>query len=1092
MKQFFKTALSLAVCSLLAVSTMAQTRILSGNVKDAKGDALVGVSVLVEGTTAGTYTDADGNFSLAAPKEGTTLVVKYLGMKTQKFSIGSTTNFNVAMEDDVLGLDAVVVTAIGMTAEKKALGYSVQDVSGDKLTQAGNGNTITALSGKVAGLEVISSSGAPGSAAYIQIRGATSITGDNAPLFVVDGIPVDNTQNFSGNPDNLGNNLLESVNNSNRGIDLNPDDIASISVLKGAAATALYGIRAAHGAIIISTKRGGGGSGLHGSYSLGMTWEHVTNLPDLQEQYSKGTGGAIRSYESTSSGSWGPSIDTLYWDPSQESLFNSNGEIIGATAAASTPGAIKFSPFDNVGQFFRTGQTFENNVGLSGANQMGSFRLSFGSLSQNGVVALSDFKRYTTKISGESKLSSKWNVAGSVSYVKSGGRRVQQGSNLSGLMLDLLRTPISFDNSNGSDDPEDAAAFILEDGRQRNYRGSAGYDNPYWTINQNQNHDDVNRMYGFAEVNYLPLEWLKFTERIGTDFYSDRRNQVFAVNSRAVTGGRIFQQDYFHRQVYNDILATATRKFNDDLNGSITIGQNMYHQFDQSLYVQGDNLLIPSSYTNGVFTPQFANFSNAADVLTRESKTTYRTAAMFGTVSLGYQNMLYLDISGRNEMSSTLPTTKNSFFYPSVSLAWVFTEALGMTENKYLPFGKLRLSHATVGNDAPAYALANTFAQSTSGDGWTPGIAFPENGIVSYSKDNTLGNPELKPEKTSSTEVGFDLRFLNNKLGLDFTYYSSKSTDQILPSPIAGSTGYQYMWMNTGELTNKGMEIELHATPVKMHDFTWNIDINWSKNTSKVVSLGDESIKTLFLGGFEGSAVFAVVGEEYGTIYGSRWLRDASGNVVINDDTNAADYGYPIMDAQTGKIGNINPDWIMGIGNSFTWKGISLNILFDIRQGGEIWNGTRGALTFFGRTQETGDDRNVTDHVFEGVQGHLDVDGNLVSSGAANTTAVATDQTWFQGVGSGFNGPAEQFVEDASYVKLRELSICYNLDKNWLKGTPIGSLSIAIVGRNLWLNTKYTGVDPETSLTGSNNSQGMDYFNMPGTRSFGLNLKAGF
>jgi TonB-linked SusC/RagA family outer membrane protein len=1087
---------SIVVVLALALSwqvSLGQNRIVTGTVKDNNGEAIIGASILVKGTTTGTYSDVDGNYSLAVPANATTLVVKYLGYKSREVPIGSNNVLNVSLEEDVLGLEEVVVTAVGISAEKKSLGYSVQDVGGEQLTQASANNTLTALSGKVSGLQVINSSGSPGSSVFIQLRGATSITGDNSPLFVIDGIPVDNSYNYSGNPDNVGallnNNLLESVNNSNRAVDINPDDIASITVLKGPAAAALYGIRAANGAIIITTKRGGeaGSKGLHATYSTTYSWEQVNKLPEEQMNYVKGSGGNISSYESTASGSWGANADTLFWDPTQPTPYNQYGELIGATEAAGVPEAIPFTPYDNLDQFFRTGNTFENNISLSGGNDNGGFRVSFGALKQNGVVPLSDFQRYTTTLSGSMKLSPKFSTAGSVTYVKSGGNRVQQGSNLSGLMLDLLRTPISFDNSNGSDDPTDPSAYILEDGSQRNYRAGVGYDNPYWTINQNPFIDDVNRVYGFAELNYNAYNWLKLTERIGGDFYTDRRNQIFAVGSRAFPDGQIFKQDYFYRQINNDLLGTASHQFSDKFSASLTLGFNALSQYQQSLYVQGDNLVIPDFY----------NFSNAANVLTREYHQQYRIFGFYGALNLAFANMLYIDVTGRNDHSSTLPVDNNSFFYPSGSLSFVFTEALGLSNSKGFPYGKIRVSYAQVGHDAPVYVLGTPFTQTTAADGWTGGIAFPlpdanGNQTTSYSNSATLGNPELKPEKVNSFEVGADLRFVNNRIGLDVTYYESKSLDQIVPAPIAGSTGFQQQYVNSGSIENKGWEVSLNLTPVKTKDWKWDIGVNWSMNKSEVLSLAN-GVDVLFLGGFEGSAIYAVTGEQYGSIYGTRWLRDGNGNIVIDDQQFLPDgsenptYGQPIQDAQVGVIGDVNPDWIAGVSTGLSWKQLSLNVLVNVRQGGDIWDGTRGAIIYFGRSDET--DNRGTTTVFEGVKGHLDDNGQLVTEGQTNDITAALDQGWYQGLGSSFSGPAEQSVEDGSYIKLQEVALTYSFNPKWLEKTPIASFDLSLIGRNLWLSTDYKGVDPETSLTGANHSQGLDYFNMPGVRTFGMSLR---
>ncbi len=1093
MKQIvFFVALLMAVV-MIHYQAWAQFRTVSGSVKDEKGEAIVGASVVAKGTTVGTYTDANGRFSLSVPAATSTLVVRFVGFKTAEVSIAGTSEVTVTLAEDILGLDEVVVTAIGISAEKKKLAYSVQDVGGDQLVTAGNTNTMTGLAGKVAGLQVISTSGDPGSSVYLELRGASSITGNNQPLFVVDGVPLNNAYNFSGNPDFGGNNLLESVGNSNRGIDLNPQDIASVTVLKGPAATALYGIRAANGAIIITTKRGApvsGQRGLRASYSTTYTAERVNKLPELQNKYVKGTGGLIRSYEHPQAHSWGALGDTLYWDPNQPTKFNQNGQLIGQTLAQqilndgdpNTLDPIPFKPFDNVGQFFRTGQTFENNLALTGGSEAGGFRLSLGSMNQRGIIPLSEFDRYTAKVSGETRIAPQWMIAGSVSYVKSGGRRIQQGSNLSGLMLDLLRTPPSFDNSNGSDDPEDPSAYIFPDGTQRNYRGGLGYDNPYWTINMNPFTDDVNRMFGFAEITFTPYSWLRITERIGNDFYSDRRNQQFAINSRSYPDGQVFKQDYFYRHINNDVLATATFRMMDQLNGSFTLGNNLYSEFQEMNYVQGDNLVLPNFY----------NISNASDVLSRNNITRYRTYAFYGSLDLAYANQLYLNVTGRNETSSTLPVDNRSFFYPSVSASWVLTEAIGLSDNQVFPYGKLRLSWAQVGNDAPPYVLNTVFVPSVIGDGWTSGVAFPMpdrsgNLVNAYGNSFTLGNANLKPEKVSSFEIGADLRFINNRVALDVTYYKSVSKDQIVPAPIAGSTGHTVSYLNTGRLDNWGYEVMLGLTPVKTNDLKWDVGVNWSMNRSEVKELAP-GVDILYLGGFEGAAIYAVTGEQYGSIFGTRWLRDPATGQIIIDDGTLGQEGYPVMDAQAGVVGDVNPDWIAGISTSVSWKEFSLFALLDIRQGGQIWNGTRGALNNFGMTLESGENRTQTT-VFEGIRGYIDENGNLVTEGP-NTVEVPLDEGWYRfGNGSGFVGPIEQYVEDGSYIKLREVALTYTLKPQWLEKTPIASMDVSLIGRNLWLSTDYTGVDPETSLVGATNAQGMDYFNNPGTRSMGVSLR---
>ncbi len=1061
------------VLAFISLQVSAQDRTITGKITSTQDNlGIPGATVVVVGTTIGTTTDVDGNFKITLPATAKSIRVTALGMKPKQVDLGASNNIDFALDLDALQLNEVIVSAIGIKQEKKAVGYSTQSVSGESISKAGQTNVLNGLSGKVAGIQITNAAGTPGGSVNIRLRGVTSINGNNDPLFIVDGISLDNSHDASGNPDNGGNNYLESVNNSNRLVDLNPDDIESVNVLKGPAAAALYGINASNGAIIITTKKGGKkvGGGVNVVVGSSFTWSEVNKLPELQNKFVKGSGGLYKSYESSSSGSWGPSGDSSYWNPGAPTPFNQNGQLIGATEAAATPGAIKFSPFDNVGQFFRTGFTTENNVSMSGGNDVSTYRMSFSRLADDGIVPTSNFKRYTLSIAGSSNISNKLSATGNISYSKSGGRRVQQGSNTSGLMLGLLRTPISFDNSNGNTDPEATNAYIFADGSQRNYRGGVGYDNPYWTINQNPFNDDVNRMFGSVSANFKAYSWMDVTYRIGTDFYSDRRKQILAIGSRTLPQGQIFQQDIFYRHVNSDLFVTLNKKFNEDFTGSLLVGNNVFGSFKSNSYVEG----------TGLSFPDFQNISVATTIITRQTDTKYRTHAFYSSAKLNYKDYLFLDLTGRLESSSTLPKDNNTFFYPSVSLGWVFTDALKMN-NKTLPYGKLRVSYAIVGKDAPVYALNNYFTQGVFGDGWTNGITFPFNGIVGYSVDNTLGNLNLRPEKTKSFEIGADLKFLDNRLGLDVTYYNNKSIDQILAVPIAGSSGYRAQIKNAGSIKNTGLEVVLYAKPVKTKNFEWEISLNWARNRNKVLALAD-GIKELFLNGFEGSAIYAVVEQPYGQIYGSRWLRDGSNRIVINE----AD-GLPIQDATVGVIGDPNPDWTGGVTNTFTYKGFAFSFLVDIKSGGDIWNGSRGALTFFGRSLET-ENRGAT-KVFEGVRGYYDTNNNLIVTGDANTVVATLDQSYYQGIGSGFNGPTEQFVEDGSYVKLREVTLSYSIDKKWLKKTPFGSIDISLIGRNLWLKTDYKGVDPETSLTGAGNSLGIDYFNMPSVRSYGFSVR---
>ncbi|MBC8046763.1 MAG: SusC/RagA family TonB-linked outer membrane protein [Fimbriimonadaceae bacterium] len=1122
-----KLAAVIFITSLCFVGlTYGQNMTISGTVSSSlDNESLPGATIVVKGTTIGTVTDIDGKYMLSVPQGSTTLEYSFVGYKAKTESINGRILINVSLDEDVLGLEELVVTAIGIQKEKKALNYSTQEVEPAQITSGKNANLVNNLNGKVAGLDVISSTGSPGGASYMTIRGNRSISGNNQPLIVIDGIPFDNSQYNSGNfNDGFGdgnsqnNNLLDGVSYSNRAIDLNPDDIASVNVLKGAAASALYGSRAANGVIIITTKKGnqnpGSGKSVNVTYSSSITFDQVSNMPGLQEQFAQGSGGEYSPPSSGASGSWGPNIDSVYWtqdfDPEDvdKDDIDQNGTIV---VGPQQDGWVPFEPYDNVGTFFQTGKTFENNLSLSGGTVNDNYYFSIGHMNQEGIVPLSDFTRTSVRLSGSTALGSKWKTSAGLNYSKSGGTRAQQGSNISGVMLGLLRTPITFDNSNGSDDPTDPAAYIYADGTQRNYRGGGGYDNPYWTINQNPFVDDVNRMFGNAEIQYDPISWLNITYRAGADFYSDRRKQIFALNSRGFPAGQINDDNIFSREINSDLLVTLKKDFSEKLAGSLLLGNNLNTRYFQQTHAQGDGLVIPDYY----------NMQNAVGVQFQEYHSTIRTIGYFGNAEMSYAEMLYLAVSGRYDKSSTFFNGDKGFFYPSVSLGLIITEVLGIADNKILPYAKLRASYSEVGTQPGPYLTTTTYTSGFYGDGWITGVTFPYLGLAGFQQGDVLGNPDLGPENTKSLEFGADLRFLNNRIGLDFTYYDATSVDQIIGVPIAASSGYLQQTLNAAEVENKGIEVAFNATPIKRKDFSWDFLLNFSHNENIVNSLA-EGIDAITLSGFEGSLIAVLPGESYGVIYGSQWVHDADGNILLADaaavqdafdgGVNAgyvyivdidgdgeldpedidASVGYPMFDVEQGILGDPNPDYIASLINTFTYKGLSLSFQFDQRKGGDMWNGTRGALDFFGRSEFSGDNRDQ-DVGFAGTYGHLNDDFTVATSGDGSDNTFLFDQNWAQGgFGSGFTGPTELFIEDASFIRLREVNISYTFASKILEKSPISSLTVGASARNLWISTDYTGVDPETSLVGAQSSQGLDYFNNPGTKSYGFNLKVSF
>lgn len=1070
MKHFVRFLACLCLATTVA---LAQDRTVTGTVTDKDGQTLTGVVIQVKGSSIGTFSKSGGKYKIVVPQSTKQLIFKLIGMKTEEVELGASDQIDVVMQVDAINADEVVVTAIGLERQKKSLGYSTQQVGSDQIMQSRETNITNALTGRVAGVQVNNSTGTPGASSFIRIRGSSSIDGNNQPLFIIDGIPIDNSQITSGNPDNGVNNQLYGVANSNRAIDLDPNTIENINVLKGPAATALYGIRAAGGAVIITTKKGKPTIGDRVNIQFNTSWsiDQVNKLPPMQDTYSQGISGVYQAPSPSAALSWGARIDTLRWNGDANYKWDPNGAIVGASDAS---GVKAVTPYDNYDSFFRTGLTASNGISMSGGNESATYFVSFSNLTSNGVVPLSTWSRSNVKVSGSAAIAPNFRASANLNYVNSGGTRIQQGSNTSGVMLGLTRTPPTFDNAGGfgQDAVDNPEAYMFADGTQRTYRGGVGYDNPFWTVNMNPFEDDVNRFFGNLQFDWGLFTGIDLMYRIGVDFYNDRRHQQFAINSRTLPAGQVFEDQHNVKDITSDLILTFTYDLSDEWNMQFLLGNNMYSTYSQQLYVQGD----------GLGSAGFYHLSNTASQITRESVGQKRTAAFYGDLRFSFKNALFINVTGRNEWSTSLPEANNSFFYPSVSISAVLTELMPDLKSDVLSYLLVRGNWAQVGKDAPIYGTVTVYNQAFYNDGWTNGVSFPYNGTIGYMQSNTLGNPDLKPEMTTSIEFGFDVRFFENRLGLDLTYYDQTSKDQIFGVPVAASSGYLSQIKNAGEINNNGFEIVLNATPLIIDEFRWDLTVNFTKNNIEVISLAP-GVDNIFLGGFEGSSVRAVAGLPYGSIFGFGWLRNENGDVVIDDDPNSAGYGYPILDPEEKAFGSANPDWMMGFRNTFSWKGFSLSALLDIRQGGVLWNGTRGALYYFGTHEET-EIRGST-KVFEGVK---------QSDGSTNDIVAAMDENWLAfGNGNGFFGSnTEDFIEDASWIRLREVTLAYTFPATMMSSTPFSGLTLSFTGRNLWLSTDYTGVDPETSLLGADNAQGIDYFNMPGTRSYVFSASLNF
>lgn len=1082
------TALILLMLFLGTGFTFAQRNI-TGTVTGADdGMPLPGVSVRVKGATGlGTVTDLDGKYSLSVPDEFTTLVASFVGMKTTEVEIsGNVVNITLETEDLVVG--DVVVTAIGIKRDQKALGYSVQSVDNATLTESNNTDVINALSGRTAGVQVNSSGGTAGASSYVTIRGAASLTGNNQPLFIVDGMPI-----ITGG----GGGAVDGVATSGRSIDLNPEDIESMTILKGGAATSLYGVQAANGAIVITTKKGNEKSNLDVVFSSTYAIDQISQVPGMQKKFAQGING---NWAYGNANSWGPKIENLVMYPVKGGYPYNQGYML--LAKSDTTG--KYMPAKAYDQFdfFKRGHTYDNNVSVASGNESLKYYFSIGNRTQDGVIPNNTFSRTTAKLNAEANLTSKLNVATNMSFINSNGNFIQQGSNVSGVMLGLLRTPPSYQNGDGSDDE---TFWKMPDGSQRTYRNGGGYDNPYWTAYENYFEDDVNRFIGGSSIRYTATNWLTFTFNNGIDWYNRRYTDYLAVGSRAVPAGRLTEYSYFGRVFNSDFIANINYKFSESFGVSAVLGHNLYSSYGKNVY----------GTANGLSIPEFAALSNTANQTTGAGMSNYRTQAVYGDVNFDFMNMFYLGFTGRNDWSTTMPEKNLSAFYPSASFGFVFTEIPVLQDNSILSFGKLRASYAVTANIAAAYSTANYFSQASTGDGWTNGNVFPLLGNTGYTLGDVMGNPDLRHEKQTTYEFGVDLRLFNNRVSLDASYFHNYNDDLLLSVPIARSTGFGFMYMNAAKMESYGVEFTLGVTPVKTSAFTWDILANFTKFENPVTELA-EGVENVFLGGFVDPQIRAVAGMEYRSIYGYDYYRyDANGDgkttldepVVLNNNPNDAyPDGFPMTDKSSMvPLGSVNPEWTANITNTFMFKGFDFSFLIDIKKGGLMYNGTRFAMNYFGTSIET-EKREVyylpTGAIdftrtpkenlvkYDGVLGYIGADGKVVSDGTANNIIVVNSQAWYTKEGSNFGGGATMpAVENAGWVRLRDITLGYTFGKRL---GPVEKFRVYVQGRNLYLNTPYTGVDPETSLLGADNAQGMDYFNMPGTKSISFGVKVNF
>ncbi len=1120
-KNYFLLFIGLLISSI----TFAQVTV-KGTVTDKQDNTpLPGVTVVIENTTKGTVTDVNGKYELQIDSLGQTLVFKFVGMETVTM-VASSSTVNVGMSAGV-ELQAVTVTALGVEANKDELGTSQSTIEGTLLQDNGESRLINNMAGKSAGVNIIQATGDPGAGSKIQIRGANSITGSNEPLIIIDGIPLDNGS-FAGS----GSNYVGSgggVTQQSRLNDINPNDIESMEVLRGASAAAIWGSRAMNGVIVITTKKGAKGAQktFNVNINSAVAFDQINKKIDLNETYGQGDG-MLSSGTSTSGFSWGDKIadrkggsDTYITDPNDpgyQGYFTDNvsGNRYYAIAAgdSANPHGGKnstavYNPYD---MLFKTGVTFDNSVSISSGGPNGQVYFSVSDLNQDGIIlANSNYRKNSVRLSGSTRLNDKWSVNGSAQYIKTTSGRIQTGSNLNGLFLGGLRSAADF-NMEDFEGTKVAADGTIYKNVPRAYRQPLGspngtiYDNPLWMMRNSPSTSDVNRTIGKGELQYNPLSWLGLTARGGWDVYSDERDDFYDYYSAGANGGgRYVNQKYNYQQFNMDLMGRGTFKLSSDIKLNALLGFNVNDRRSNSASADSRGFINPDSP---------ALLSNGSNIITSNESSRILSNGYYGSFNFAFFDQLYVNLTGRYDKYSTLPADNNGIFYPGVDVAWQL--------NKFVPkdmFVKVRGSFGQVGNAPGAYALTTGLYAPTNAldaqyyfgysDGWNSAI-FPSGYGGGFAVSSIAGNPNIKPEIKTEWELGFDSRFFKNRLYANFTFYSNTVDNLIMAVDVAPSAGYWKQTSNAAKISNKGIELELGGVAMQKENFSWKVDGNFTRNKNNVEEIN--GVDNFFLGGFTDGSSRAIVGQQLGVIYGSTWNRgaaDATAGETKGDDGIVLDaLGFPTTAPEQGIIGDPNPDFRFGIGNTFNYKNWELYVLFDAAVGMDMWNGTRGALTYFGRAGATdmtntisaSDASTLKNAIGLTVEemypyakndnGSYTIRGRVDNFGGDNV--IIDESFYWAGTGSGFTGPSEQFVEDGSWYRIREIKLAYTLRKDKMNGfLGLQQVKFYFTVNNAFLFTKYTGNDPNQTLTGAdNNGSGLDYFQNPSTRTyrFGVNI----
>jgi TonB-linked SusC/RagA family outer membrane protein len=1013
-------------------------------------------------------------------------------MKTVEETIGDRSVIDIVLETDVLGLEEVVVTSLGITRTKKALGYSVQDISGAELTTARESNVVNSLQGKLAGVQISNSDGGVSSGVRILIRGMSTLSGNNQPLFVVDGVPIRNDLTSLG--------AYGGMDYGNSAMDLNPSDIETITVLKGANAAALYGSRAVNGVILVTTKTGkpklGARKGLGISLESNWMFDNVLVIPDYQNEYGQGSGGLFEYVDGAYGGvqdgvdeSWGPKLDGRLL-PQFDSPYDPETDVRTPTPWVAHP--------DNIKDFFETGLKRTTSFAVSGASDNAHFRLSISNQDVKGTMPSTDLRKNTVSINSGLNVTDKLSVAGGVTYVSNKSDNiVENGYNAGNPMQSLSQWFGRQVDTKALKDRWEEIDPLTD----YNFSWNHSYhDNPYFVLNKNTNSRNRDRIMGNFNLSLDITDWLNFRAMVGNDWYIEDRKQLTAHRTNGDRLGGFWAGSYRRNEITSNAMLTVNRDFGTDINVVAWVGGEYNHYDYQYHSTSVSDLIIPDLYAT----------SNASvPATTGLSETHTELQSVFGNVNLGFRNYLFVDLTARNDWSSTLPVDENSYFYPSVSLGFVVTEALGV-QSDILSYAKVRASYAEVGGTAGAYQLQGVYS-----------AAEPFLGNPSLTYTNTKPPLGLKPQRKKSLEFGTDLKFLNNRIGLDATYYKENTINQIMNIAISRVTGFSTQTINAGNIQNQGVELTLRATPVQNTDFRWDITANWARNRSEVIELyEDMRYLNLYYGGWS-AYVHARPGEEYGVLWGYSIVRENAKDVYYDaaeTEFSHTEYsGRPLISTSgryirsntRGPIGNVMPDWFGGVHNSLTYKDLNFSFLVDFRKGGDIFSVTNMFGMYAGILEGTADINDKGNNMREdpaaggglkldGVMGHVGADGSIVFTDADGTDVSAPmENTVYVGAeryGHDFYGKHELSTFDASFVKLREVVLGYTFDDvPFLSSIGVGSVNLSLVGRNLWIiHTDMPHIDPENAFSAGTENVGMESNAIPSVRSYGFNFKVVF